>query len=77
MSVPHYLIDTNVFIDLEDAAQVPPEFAELVALAQRHGVGVFVHEAAVDDIQRDKNHTRRDVSLSKLKKFNTIKKVMA
>jgi ribosomal protein S18 acetylase RimI-like enzyme len=76
MSAPNYLIDTNVFIDLEDAAQVPREFAELVALAQRHGVGVFVHEAAVDDIQRDKNQARRDVSLSKLKKFNTIKKVM-
>ncbi len=76
MSVPKYLIDTNVFINLEDANQVPPEFAELVALAQRHGVGVFVHAAAVDDIKRDKNEARKTISLSKLRKFNTITKVM-
>jgi len=76
MSVPNYLIDTNVFINLEDATQVRPDFAEMVALAQRHSVGVLVHEAAVDDIKRDKDQTRREVSLSKLKKFNTIAKVM-
>jgi rRNA-processing protein FCF1 len=75
MSGPKYLIDTNVFIDLEDATQVPPEFAELMALASRHGVGIFIHGAAIDDIKRDKNEERRAVSLSKLKKFNTIAKV--
>ena len=75
MSGPKYLIDTNVFINLEDANRVPPEFAELMALASRHGVGIFIHEAAIDDIKRDKNEERKAVSLSKLRKFNTIAKV--
>ena len=60
MSGPKYLIDTNVFINLEDANRVPPEFAELMALAKtRHGVGIFIHEAAIDDIKRDKNESEK------------------
>jgi hypothetical protein len=76
MSAPKLLIDTNVFIDLEDAAAVPKEFAELTELAGRHSVGVYVHAAAIDDIQRDKNEARRAVTLSKLAKFPRIAKVM-
>jgi hypothetical protein len=76
MSTPKYLIDTNVFIDLEDDAEVPPEFAELLALAGRHGVGIYVHEAAVDDIRRDRNEARKAISLSKLAKFPRVTKVM-
>src|ERR1700735_5406557 len=76
MSTPKYLIDTNVFIDLEDASAVPAEFAALTNLAARHGVGIYVHEAAIDDIKRDKNQSRKAVSLSKLAKFPRIAKVM-
>jgi hypothetical protein len=75
MSAPNYLIDTNVFIHLEDALAVSPEFALLQQLAAKHGVGVFIHEAARDDIERDKDAARRLVSLSKLHKFRLISKV--
>jgi ribosomal protein S18 acetylase RimI-like enzyme len=74
MSAPRYLIDTNIFIGLEDHAEVAPVFSSLLQLASRHSVGVFVHEAAIDDIRRDKNEERRRVSLSKIKKFPVIKK---
>ncbi|MEG8223162.1 hypothetical protein OSJ57_21505 [Sphingomonas sp. HH69] len=74
MSAPRYLIDTNVFIGLEDHAEVAPVFSSLLQLATRHSVGVFVHEAAIDDIRRDKNEQRQRVSLSKIKKFPIIKK---
>lgn len=75
MSAPRFLIDTNVFIGLEDHAEVAPPFASLQQLAGRHGVEIFIHEAAVDDIRRDKNETRRRVSLSKIKKFPLVKKM--
>lgn len=75
MSAPRYLIDTNVFIGLEDDAEVAPNFASLQQLAARHGVEIFAHEAAIDDIGRDKNETRRRVSLSKIKKFPVINKM--
>lgn len=74
MIAPRYLIDTNVFIGLEDHAEVAPVFSSLLQLAARHSVGVFVHEAAIDDIRRDKNEQRQRVSLSKIKKFPVIKK---
>jgi hypothetical protein len=61
MSGARYLIDTNVFIGLEDTREVAPDFASLQQLAARHGVGVFIHEAAKDDIARDKDDARLSV----------------
>jgi ribosomal protein S18 acetylase RimI-like enzyme len=75
MSVPKYLIDTNVFIGLEDTREVTPEFASFLQLASKHGLNVSIHEAARDDIARDKDHTRKAISLSKLAKFPLIGKV--
>ena len=75
MSAPKYLIDTNVFIGLEDSTEVLPDFSSLVQLASKHGVGVFVHAAARDDISRDNNEARRRVSLSKIAKFQVLSKV--
>jgi len=69
------LIDTNVFIGLEDQREVAPEFAELLQLCNQHVVHVFIHEAAVADIRRDADIARRNVSLSKLKKFEQLKNV--
>ncbi|MBK9586465.1 MAG: GNAT family N-acetyltransferase [Alphaproteobacteria bacterium] len=74
MSSQNYLIDTNVFIDLESDRKVNAEIAAFLALANKHGVGVFVHESAKDDIRRDQDKTRREISLSKISKFQTIKK---
>jgi len=75
MSSLNYLIDTNVFIGLEDDKQVDTEVASFLALANKHGVGVFIHEAAKDDIARDRDENRRAISLSKISKFQTLKKV--
>jgi predicted nucleic acid-binding protein len=76
MSAPKYLIDTNVFIGLEDHAEVAPDFASLQQLAVRHGVGIYVHAAAIDDIKRDNDTARRRVTLSKIAKFQVIQKVI-
>lgn len=75
MSTPNYLIDTNIFIGLEDPKEVSANLAALLKLTGRHNVGVFVHEAAVDDIERDKDIARRKISRSKLDKFQRIAKV--
>jgi predicted nucleic acid-binding protein len=75
MSTQTYLIDTNVIIGLEDHHTVKPAFAALLSIAAKHRVDVMVHEAARDDIRRDKNASRRDISLSKLEKFQSLRKV--
>ena len=67
------LIDTNVFIGLEDQKEVAPEFAKMLELCQQHGVRYFVHEAAIWDIKRDRNCNRQKVSLSKVKKFEQLR----
>jgi GNAT superfamily N-acetyltransferase/rRNA-processing protein FCF1 len=75
MSTQSYLIDTNVIIGLEDNHRVQPAFAALLNRAATHKVDVLVHEVARDDIQRDRDVARRDISLSKLAKFQLLRKV--
>jgi predicted GNAT family N-acyltransferase len=67
------LIDTNVFIGLEDQREVTPELAAMVQQCNQYGVHIFIHEAALDDIKRDKDVARRKVSLSKINKFEQLK----
>jgi predicted nucleic acid-binding protein len=69
------VIDTNVFIGLEDQREVAPEAAELLHLCNQHSIHVFVHEAALADIQRDTDVARRNVSLTKVRKFEQLKNV--
>jgi ribosomal protein S18 acetylase RimI-like enzyme len=69
------LIDTNVFIGLEDQREVAPIFAELLQLCNQHSIHVFVHDAALSDIGRDTNIARRNVSFSKVRKFEQLKNV--
>jgi hypothetical protein len=75
MSKQSYLIDTNILIGLEDNHLVQPAYASFAKLAAKYNADVFVHEAARDDITRDKDTKRRDISLSKLSKFQTLPKV--
>ena len=75
MRTQKYLIDTNVLIGLEDNHTVRPALSEFIRLASKHSITVYVHEAVKDDIKRDKNARRRKISLSKLRKFQTLSKV--
>ena len=75
MSIPSYLIDTNIIIGLEDNHAVKPAYAKFSQLAAKHKVNVFVHEAARDDYSQDKDFKRRQISLSKLGKYQLLEKV--
>ena len=75
MSGQKYLIDTNVFFGLEDDHEISPKLSALTSLASKHSVRLFVHEAARDDIGRDQNKKRRRISLSKVDKFQLLRKV--
>jgi hypothetical protein len=75
MSGRKLLIDTNVFIGLEDEREVAPEFATLQQLCAQHNVRIFIHERAADDIRRDRDAKRRAISFSKIRKFEQLKRV--
>jgi hypothetical protein len=67
------LVDTNVIIGLEDPQPVQRSLADLVRLSAEHNVGLFVDGANYDDVSRDKDNTRRAVTLSKLEKFQRLR----
>jgi ribosomal protein S18 acetylase RimI-like enzyme len=75
MSGRKLLIDTNVFIGLEDEREVAPDFATLQQLCAQHGVRVFIHERATEDIGRDRDAKRRAISLSKIRKFEPLTRI--
>lgn len=74
MSLQSYLIDTNILIGLEDHHKVEAPYAKFHALASEHKADIYVHEAAKDDIARDKDVERRSISLSKIAKYRVLRK---
>jgi hypothetical protein len=75
MSGRKLLIDTNVFIGLEDEREVAPEFATLQQLCAQHSVRIFIHERRRRRHSRDRDVKRRAISLSKIRKFEQPKRV--
>jgi ribosomal protein S18 acetylase RimI-like enzyme len=67
-----FLIDTNVVIGLEDNTLVDARLAELARKCSSYGVRLFIDSAVDDDIWRDRDSTRRDVTLSKLERFERL-----
>ncbi len=63
------IVDTNIIISLEEEALVDETAAQLLPLLQTNDVHVLVHPASVLDISNDKDEKRREIKLSKLKKY--------
>jgi len=64
------LLDTNIFIPLEDSSQVLDEsLSGLVKLANQYGHPLLIHPASKEDIERDSNQKRREISLSRIDKY--------
>jgi GNAT superfamily N-acetyltransferase len=65
-----FIIDTNIFIQLEDSVlSLGQHFSSFSKLAQSYGHELVCHPASISDIKRDKNITRRDRMLERLKKY--------
>ena len=72
-SVFKLLIDTNVVIGLEDAQPVKQSWADLVRLSASNQVALFVDGANYEDVERDRDASRREITLSKLGKFQRLR----
>jgi ribosomal protein S18 acetylase RimI-like enzyme len=66
------LLDTHIFIALEDPKVVPQGVALLAQKAQRHGLRLYLDDACIADVSRDANLERREATLSKLAKFPVL-----
>lgn len=69
-----FIIDTNIFIQLEDSALVLGEhfyvFDNLVRTSGEHEL--LCHPASIEDIKRDKDQTRRIRMLERIKKYSLL-----
>lgn len=64
------LFDTNIFIALEQPGEIlPTALAEMVRLARELHYDICVHPAQVEDLKRDKDETRREVQLSRIRQY--------
>jgi rRNA-processing protein FCF1/L-amino acid N-acyltransferase YncA len=66
------LIDTNILIHLEDNKVLSDEFALFYNQAIKNKCEVFYHKACIEDLNRDKDKARKEVVLSKLKKYQVL-----
>ena len=67
------LIDTNILINLEDNKIIETEFSEFYNLAISNKCSILYHPKAIPaDLSNDKDENRKNIILSKLKKYQTI-----
>jgi len=66
------LIDTNIFIYFEDFRVLDDSYTNLYQICSKFNHDLFLHPASFEDIAKDKNEERKNVSLSKLLKYNIL-----
>lgn len=66
------LLDTNVLIPLEDSKVLNANIANLTQLASKYQCILLCHPSSNKDIQRDRNQARRELLLSKVKKYAVL-----
>jgi rRNA-processing protein FCF1 len=66
------IIDTNIFIYLENDHVVPKNLQRLVLALGDSGVKVLVHPKSIEELKRDHNVGRREVILSKIGNYPVL-----
>lgn len=66
------IVDTNIIIALEENKLVDETVSSLLALLQSNNVQVLIHPASFLDIERDNDLERRQIKLSKLKRYTQL-----
>ena len=68
-----FLIDTNIFIQLEDHQILKDAFTKFHRLCNENSVVICIHPLSKKEIQKDKDNRRRENILSKIEKYKIIK----
>ncbi len=63
------LIDTNVLISREDPKLLKADLQRLLRLLNENRHSVYLHPAAIDDINKDRDTIRKEIMLSKIKSY--------
>ena len=68
----YFLIDTNIFIQLEDHAIISESFNSFHRLCNENPAVIYIHPLSKIEIEKDKNIQRRKTILSKIDKYTLI-----
>jgi L-amino acid N-acyltransferase YncA len=68
----HILIDTNIIINLEDNKILEQNFSRFIQLATSNGCNIYFHKDCEKDILNDKDLKRKQITLSKLRKYTSF-----
>jgi len=60
------LLDTNIFIYREDNTVIPQELQDLLQILSKVRAEILIHPLSLQELEKDKNETRRQIILSKL-----------
>lgn len=66
------LIDTNIFIGRENDHVLSDELQELLKILNARQIEILIHPKSVDEIKRDSNISRKNISLSKLNTYHIL-----
>ena len=67
------LLDTNIFIPLEDSSSVLEDsLGQLVRLVSENNHQLLVHPSSIEDINRDRDEDRHQINLSRIKKYSLL-----
>ncbi|MCP5048171.1 MAG: hypothetical protein GY940_13450, partial [bacterium] len=66
------LVDTNIIISLEDNKIIDDSFSDFYRYASSNQCPVFYHPGCLQDVSRDRNLERRQIILSKMKKYRKL-----
>ena len=70
----YFLIDTNIFIQLEDNQIVKKSFAKFHSLCNKNSAVICIHKLSKKEIEKDDDQIRKNEALSKIKKYELLEK---
>lgn len=67
------LFDTNIIIDREDNKIISEDLQILINALNKLKIEIVLHPKSVEDVKRDKNSKRKEIMLSKIRTYPSLK----
>ena len=68
----NFLIDTNIFIQIEDQRIINDSFTRFCRLCNESSSRIFIHPLLKQEIEKDKNIERKQTILSKIDRYSKL-----
>lgn len=66
------LLDTNIIIGREDNKIIDEDLQILMKILNQLNINIILHQKSIEDIERDKDEERKQITLSKFKTYNLL-----